>query len=728
MKNKILFIVFQFIIIGHISFAHEGMWIPSLLKVLEGDMQSKGLKLTAEDIYSINQSSLKDAIVHFGGGCTAEVVSKEGLILTNHHCGYGQIQQHSSLENNLLKNGFWAMSKDQELTNPGLTATFIVSIEDVTDLVLQNITDQDSQQAAVSIKENIKSIKAKADLKANYRASIKPFFYGNKYYMIISKTYNDVRLVGAPPSAMGKFGGDTDNWVWPRHTCDFSMFRIYASKDNEPADISTENVPYKAPKALDIAIDGVKENDFTMVFGFPGTTEQFLTSKSVDNYINQILPARIEMRKNSLKHIDAAMDNDEATFIKYASKQSRISNAYKKWIGQDLGLRKKGAVSHKLELEAEYLKSNTANKSILKELFALEEEKIKYQLAYSLFIEMWYYGPEMIRFANGYNRIAGSSNFDKDIKDKKENASNFFKNYDVEVDKKIFKSLLPVYLKHLSDDLESKELNLLIGKYSSVDDFVDELFKKSKLHNQESLNKLLALNQKSFSSKLAKDPIAIFSKLMIEYFINQVQPSLSELSRKEEVLMRKYVSSFMKSFPKKSFWADANSTLRLTYGKVEGSSPRDGMMYNWFTTIDGIIEKYNTGEADFKIPERLLKLYNEKNFGRYGKDGTLNICLLGSNHTTGGNSGSPALDAYGRLVGINFDRSWESTMSDVLFDGSICRNIMVDIRYVLWVIDIYAGAGHLVKEMNLVGNENSDGSELKSENTIIDSKVEKENN
>ena len=704
MKRKTIFLLFQLIFLGQISLAHEGMWIPSLLKVLEGQMQSEGLKLTTEDIYSINKSSLKDAIVHFGGGCTAEVVSEKGLILTNHHCGYSQIQQHSSLENNLLKNGFWAMNQKQELTNPGLTATFIVRIEDVTNAVLKGIEDINAESGQESLKNNMKSIKEAAVLNTNYEASIKPFFYGNKYFMIVSKTYKDVRLVGAPPSALGKFGGDTDNWVWPRHTCDFSVFRIYADENNQPSEISEDNIPYKAPKALDIVIGGVKENDFTMVFGFPGTTEQFLTSKAVENYINQILPARIEMRKNSLKHIDAAMAADESTFIKYASKQSRISNAYKKWVGQDLGLRKKEAVQQKLNLESQFLNANSNNKKLLNELFEIESQKIKYELAYSLFIELWYYGPEMIRFSNSYNKLAKSKDFEKDFTNKKNSNTKFFKNYDLEIDKKVFKSLIPIYLKHLSDDLEASKLNELIIKHSSASHFVDYLYSKSKLVNDQSVKKLLSGTQKSIASKIKKDPICQLSDVLLDHFLNKIQPKLRVISKKEDILMKKYVSSLMTSFPEKTFWADANSTLRLTYGKVEGSSPRDGMNYNWFTTIDGIVEKYNTGEADFKVPERLLELHKEKNYGQYGNNGTLNICFLGSNHTTGGNSGSPALDAYGRLVGINFDRSWESTMSDVLFDKDICRNIMVDIRYVLWVIDIYAGAGHLVEEMNLVNN------------------------
>ena len=702
MKFKLIIILVIFSFKGILIFGHEGMWIPSLLKVIEGQMKSDGLELSAEDIYSINNSSLKDAIVHFGGGCTAEVVSKQGLILTNHHCGYSQIQQHSSLENNYLKDGFWAMSKSEELTNPGLTATFIVSIKDVTNEVFKDTTDLSPLEFKKVISKNIKNIQSQNGNQPNYKYVVKPFFYGNKYYLITSKTYKDVRLVGAPPSSMGKFGGDTDNWVWPRHTCDFSVFRIYANEENEPAEISENNIPYNAPVALDVKVSGVKENDFSMVFGFPGKTEQYLTSNAVNNYINIILPARIEMRKNSLKHIDAYMDLSESNFIKYASKQSRVSNAYKKWIGQDLGLRKKQAVSKKRSEEKKWVEKNPSNQLLLDKLFKLEEQKIKYQLAYSLFIELWYYGPEIIRFSNGIEKLKDAEEFESKIKNKQKNSINFFKNYDADVDKEVFKSLIPIYLKHLVDDLEDPLMISAIQKFDNENLFVNNLFEKSKLTNLESTLKVLNSNKKSFLKYLEKDPIVDFASNLYNHFLNDILPQYRKLEEEHQNLMGKYLKSLMESYPERSFFSDANSTMRLTYGKVEGSKPRDGMSYDWFTTIDGIIDKYNTGEPDFKIPTRLQNLYDEKNYGRYGANGTLNICFLGSNHTTGGNSGSPALDSKGQLVGINFDRTWESTMSDVLFDENICRNIMVDIRYVLWVIDIYAGAGHLVNEMNLV--------------------------
>jgi hypothetical protein len=576
-----------------------------------------------------------------------------------------------------------------------------VSIQDVTIEVLNGVTNENNFTKIIN--DNIIKLQNQQS-NPNYKSVIKPFYYGNKYYMITSKTYKDVRLVGAPPSSMGKFGGDTDNWVWPRHTCDFSVFRIYANSDNEPSEISDENQPYNAPVSLDINISGIKENDFSMIFGFPGKTEQYLTSNAVNNYLEKILPARIEMRKNSLKFIDAAMDLNELNYIKYASKQSRISNAYKKWIGQDLGLRKKEAVKIKKLSEDKWLSLNQDNPQILNELFKVENNKITYQLAYSLFIEMWYYGPEVIRFSNGFRKLSVNDDFENNVIKKRKSIKNYFKNYDRNVDINIFKSLLPIYLKHLDNSLESQSINNQINKYSNVNEFVEYLFDKSKFSKLESVEKLLNMNEKGLLKALEKDPLAKFSDEIYNHFRQEILPIYRGLEKQHNLLMKKYLRSIMESDSTKTFFADANSTIRLTYGKVEGSKPRDGMSYNWFTTIDGIVEKYNTGASDFEVPERLLELHRQKKYGRYGSNGNLNICFLGSNHTTGGNSGSPALDAKGSLIGINFDRTWESTMSDILFDKDICRNIMVDIRYVLWVIDIYAGAGHLVEEMNLIEN------------------------
>ena len=701
------FLTFQLILLfSYNLFAHEGMWIPSLLKALEGDMQSKGLKLSAEDIYSINQSSLKDAIVHFNGGCTAEVVSDKGLILTNHHCGYGQINQHSTLENNYLKNGFWAMSQSEELKNPGLTATFIVRIEDVTAKVNSGISDDlDAEAANIMRSDAIKKITSEAVEGTNYKAVIKPFYYGNEYYMIVSKTYKDVRLVGAPPSALGKFGGDTDNWVWPRHTCDFSVFRIYADQDNNPSDISDENVPYNPAHHFPVSLNGIKKDDFTMVFGFPGYTQQYLTSYAVKDYIDIINPSRIKMRELSLSVIDQAMAQSEKTFIQYASKQSRISNAYKKWIGQNLGLNEKDALAKKRLLEKEFLNrvaEDKKYKNLLDQMEGLQLKLTKYDQANSLFREIWYYGPEIIRFSKSFDKLI--SDFSDQRKEKKLSlAKEFYSKYDAKIDASILEKLLPVYFDFLDDDLEPTIKADIESKYNgNYKEYSKDIFAKSCFVSFSNLEKLMGCGLDKFKKKLESDPVYQLSKSILSKYENDVKPAFYTNYFLMQDQMKKYVKAQMTYFPNKTFWADANSTLRLTYGKVEGSSPRDGMNYNWYTTLDGIIAKNNTGNPDFEIPLRLRELWEKKDYGKYGSNNQLNVCFLGSNHTTGGNSGSPAINAYGQLIGINFDRSWESTMSDIMFDPEICRNIMVDIRYVLWVIDKYAGAGYLVDEMSIV--------------------------
>lgn len=703
--------------------AHEGMWIPSLLKAVEGDMQAQGLKLSAEDIYSINQSSLKDAIVHFGGGCTAEIVSSQGLILTNHHCGMSQIQSHSTEENNYLLKGFWAMDKTKELKNSGLTATIIVRIEDVTKAVNKGVTESMTPGDAYLVRlENIKYLTSEATKGTKNQATIKPFYFGNDYYMIVTKTFKDVRLVGAPPAGIGKFGGDTDNWVWPRHTGDFSVFRIYADKDNNPAEINDNNVPYRPEKWLKVSMEGVKENDFTMVFGFPGTTTQYMTSKQVEDYINVINPTRIEMREATLSVIDAAMKSNEATYIKYAAKQASISNAYKKWIGQNIGLKEKGALTKKRAFEAEYLKRAPKDgifKNLLPDLDAVQSGFVKYELSRSMFVEFFYYGPELFRFAESFKVLAEKEKYTENIEKKKQNIEGYFKNYDAKVDQQIFVKLTPLYLKNLSDELQPKEFVQMRKKYPNDEAFAAYVFANSIFTDLVKLKKFLNLSQKSAIKALHKDPGYILATSIMAAYKNETEPYYSDYYLKNELLMKKYMAAMIQYFPERTFFADANSTLRLTYGKIEGTAPRDGMTYTWYTTMDGIIQKNNSGAEDFEIPSRMRELWEKKEYGNYTTNGELRVCLLGSNHTTGGNSGSPALNAEGHLIGINFDRSWESTMSDVMFDPEICRNIMVDIKYVLWVIDIYGGAGHLVKEMELVDAEYRKNETESAQKTII---------
>lgn len=724
---KSIKLTFLALLISLSSLAHEGMWIPSLLKIVEGDMQAEGLRLSADDIYSINHSSLKDAIVHFGGGCTAEIVSDQGLILTNHHCGLSQVQSHSSVDHDYIKDGFWAMTKAEELKNEDLTATLIVRIEDVTERVNKGVTESMSDKEMYKLQyDNMQSIAAEAAMGNGYEAVVKPFYYGNEFYLIVTKTFKDVRLVGAPPAGIGKFGGDTDNWIWPRHTGDFSVFRIYADKNNQPAEISDDNVPYRPDSWLKVSMEGVEENDFTMVFGFPGTTSQYLTSYEVEDYINVITPKRIEMRTASLDVIDAAMKQSDVVRIKYTSKQARISNAHKKWIGQLLGLKEKDALQKKKDFEAEYLKRVPRDgkyKNVLQDLKEVQKSFLKYDLARSMWVEIWYYGPEIIRFANGFEGMLKDESYMETFRKKNEGYRGFFKNYDMSVDKAVFEKLIPMYVKTLDHDLRPDEIPVNKMDYGL---YADMVYSKSVFCDSVKLKKFLAMSQKKQRKVLAKDPAFKLAQSILYTYKGEVEPMFYEYYIKKEALMKKFLAAQMEYFPEEKFFADANSTLRLTYGKIEGTAPRDGMAYTYYTTIDGIIQKNNTGEADFEIPPRLRELWEAEDFGPYTTDGQLRVCLLGSNHTTGGNSGSPALNGEGHLIGINFDRSWESTMSDIMFDPSICRNIMVDIKYVLWVMDVYAGAGHLVQEMDLVDatyRENEYQKEMKGKIEMFSNRI-----
>jgi len=702
-----------FIIISFFGLrAEEGMIIPSVVKAFESDMQAMGMKLTAEDLYSINNASIKDAIIHFGGGCTAEIVSKQGLIFTNHHCGLGQIQFHSSLKNDYLKNGFWAKSLAEELPNAGLTAMRVVRIEDVTDLVLKGtqeltILKEFNARVTANIKEMVEEIKKQS----GYDAEIKPFDMGNSYYMLVKETFKDVRLVGAPPAFIGKFGGDTDNWIWPRHTGDFSIFRIYADKDNKPAAYSKDNLPYKPLHALPLNLKDRKEGEFTMVYGFPGVTEQHVTSDYLDYIIKRERPAAIHMRSKSLEVIDAAMRSSDEIRIKYASKQARISNAYKKWIGQIDGLRRLDAIQKKKDFEAEFNKRADANADYRHKYLGVIEElntsfKVyeDYNLAYSIIIEYMFYGPEFLRLArtisgylDNYSKYVENNEWERKREELIASIQRHFKDYDALVDQKIFVNLSPLFRSYLGEQF----LPLMMQKMND-EKMVKSIYSKSLLVNEKKLIQFINKLSTKTTKSLMKDPGYLLYLDIMDVLRSQISPNLDTYNIHKDMYYKIFVEGKLKMFPEQNHWADANSTLRITYGKLEGSYPEDGKKYTHYTTIEGIVQKFYSGNPDFELNERFLDLYKAKNFGSYAQNGELWVCFSGSNHTTGGNSGSPALNADGHLIGINFDRTWESTMSDYLFDASRCRNIMVDVRYVLWVIDVYAGAGHLLNEMEII--------------------------
>lgn len=685
---RFLNIIFFFIVF-QLTAQQGGMWIPSLLEGMnESEMQSLGSQLTAKDIYDVNQSSLKDAIGHFNGGCTAEVISPKGLLLTNHHCGFGQIQSHSSLENDYLKNGFWAMSMEQELPNEGLYVEFIVSIHDVSDRVLNGLngtmteTDKQSQ-----ISKNGNGILKDWPKESWQDVKLKSFFKGNQYFLFVTERFEDIRLVGAPPTSIGKFGSDTDNWVFPRHTGDFSMFRIYADANNRPAKYSLDNKPYTPKHFLPVSLDGIEEGDFTMVFGFPGTTDEYLPAVAIEHITEAYNPTNIAIREAALKVIDANMKTNDDVRIKYASKQARIANAWKKWIGENLGIKKSNAVEKRREFEATFTKALTEKGMtdeygfILPEFDRLYSDFSAINIKRRNFIEVFFVTNELMNMTLRAYQTEQSETPEKAISSMRERLKAIHKNYDVTVDKGVFEAVMPFY-------------------NPTVD---DRIYETSAFTNLETALQLFEGDPAEVIKKLNNDPAYVYAKPMIEEFYKDINPEFQQKSEPITALQTDYMTALMTVLPEERYFPDANSTLRVTYGQVRGYSPRDAVYYNPVSYLDGVIEKYVPGDYEFDVPQKLIDLYTTKNYGPYADaNGKVPVCFLGTNHTTGGNSGSPAIDAEGNLIGLNFDRVWEGTMSDMNYDPEICRNIMVDVRYVLFIVDKYAGAKHLIDEMTLV--------------------------
>lgn len=688
--------------------ANEGMWLPQLLAALnEKEMKAMGMKISARDIYDINKSSLKDAIVSLGGFCTAEVISDKGLLLTNHHCAFDAIQQHSSLQNNYIDKGFWAASNSQELANQGLTATFIIRIQEVTQQALTGVSAGLAERERQSmIDKNLNSVRDTVKKESWQNVLIRPFFEGNKYFLFITETFTDVRLVGAPPSSIGKFGSDTDNWMWPRHTGDFALFRIYADKNNRPAGYSADNVPYKPKKSLSISLDGLAKNDFTMVFGFPGRTQEYLHSAAIDQILRKQNPAKIEIRTRALNITDKYMRSNEAIKIQYASKFASTSNAWKKWQGESLGLQKTDGVKKKQAYEAEFQKRVGANpqfgsySNLLQQLLGLYssfEGPALYRDIYNETvrnIELLSLSSRVIPLLN--TAAKSPESYETAKANLIEYSKNYFKNYSKEVDKEVAASLLDYYVSSMPAAYIPSELQ----KTNAT--FVDRLYNTTVLVNADKFIATLNKPMAEAVSVLGNDPAIQLASAIGRLYADNNVTIVNELQEKINGLQQVYMQAQMDVFKEKKFYPDANSTLRVTYGKVDGYSARDAVEFDYYTYLDGVMEKYVPGDYEFDVPAKLLDLYNKKDYGAYGVNGKMPVCFIASNHTTGGNSGSPALDAYGNLVGLNFDRVWEGTMSDINYDPSICRNIMVDARYILFIIDKFAGAGHLVKEMKLV--------------------------
>ena len=698
--------------------AQGGMWLPlDLKKNNEKEMKSLGLKMKADQIYHPDNASIKDAICQFNGGCTGEIISAQGLLLTNHHCGFDEIQSHSTLENNYVDNGFWAATMKDELPCPDATAMFVQRMEDVTIPVLRGVTaemgERDRQSA---IDQNIKTLRANTRLKAGEEILIRPFYEGNKYYMFITVTYKDVRLVGAPPSSIGKFGADTDNWVWPRHTGDFSLFRVYMSPDSQATTYSERNIPLAPRHFLPISIKGLEEGDFTMVYGFPGRTTEYLPSVAVQQISEVLNPARVGVRDKALKIMDGYMRQDPGIKIAYVAKQSSIANAWKKWLGEMQGLKTYKAYEKKKMFETEF--QNRVKNSVdlnykygnLLERFEVQYKNIEpFARTRDYYLEVFVRNCEVMATAAGLSSWldsyakSGTPTFAGKIATTRNQLKGFYKDYRPEVDKDVFAGLIEIYAKNVPADWGANTVNNAVNAKGGFKPFADDVFQNSYLTDEKRMMALLEKSPGDIVAALEKDPAVVFWRAVTKDYEANVAPKVREIQPVITSMQRQYMAAQMEVFKEKRFFPDANSTLRLTYGQVRGFRPKDAVIYDYRTYLDGVMEKYIPGDYEFDVPKKLIELYKNKDYGQYAaKDGRMPVAFLGSNHTTGGNSGSPALDAKGNLVGLNFDRVWEGTMSDINYDPAICRNIMVDIRYVLFIIDKYAGAQRLINEMKII--------------------------
>ena len=666
--------------------ADEGMWLPVLINQRIKDMRAKGFKLKAEDVYSVNKACLKDAVVLFGSGCTGELVSGEGLLFTNHHCGYGQIQRHSSVEHDYLKDGFWAMSRDQELPNKGLTVSFLEYMEEVTDAVLKGYGEGMTERQRDSvIKVNSQALVADAVKEGKgLRANVEALFYGNQYFLFVFRTFKDVRLVGAPPSSIGKFGGDTDNWMWPRHTGDFSIFRIYADKDNNPADYSPENVPYHPKKFFKISTKGVKEGDFTFVYGCPGSTKEYVTSDEVEYTGSVSDPKKIDLRTKRLDIMKKYMGQSQAVRIQYSSKAANVSNAWKKWQGEEKGIRRMKTVEKKKEYQERFKEwaKGTRYDGLVEKLETLYQKRNPYFLAYEYYNET-VRSIELLQIASTVMMIIKN----KEAKDAV--AEQFFKDYYQPIDEEIFVAMLKAFDSEMSDEFKPQYFKEKLKSYGSVEAWQKDIYAKSLFTDKE---RVLALT-KDDAEAIKNDPAYQMYDAFYKWYFNTLRPVINDVNSQIRLAYRDYMQGQMDYEPQKQFYPDANLTLRIAYGNVKGYSPADGVYYSPVSTLKGIIEKDNPNIFDYNIPQALRDIYAE------GGHDDQPVCFLATNHTTGGNSGSPIIHADGNLIGINFDRVWEGTMSDIVYDPSVCRNISLDIRYLLFNIEHIGHAEYLFNEM-----------------------------
>jgi hypothetical protein len=697
--------------------ADEGMWLPLLLREMnEPQMKKLGMKMSAEDVYSINKGSLKDAVVSFGGGCTGGVVSAQGLLLTNHHCGHGRIQALSTPEKNYLEDGFWAKSLSEELPSQGLFVTFIVRIEEVTQAVLAGVSaGMPEKERQSAIDKNLETVRGQAQKESWQNSFIRPFYEGNRYFLFVTETFNDIRFVGAPPESIGNFGDDTDNWMWPRHTGDFSVFRIYADKNNRPAAYSADNVPYRPKHFLPISLGGIKEGDFSLTYGFPGRTNLYLPASAVEMQVNVLNPIRTGIRDQILGIIGAAMRADPEVKLQYTSKQAGISNAWKKWIGETQGLKRVNGLEQKRRMEAEFKRRVAANAAwngqygqLLPELDRLYAELTPLGIHRDHFnestrqIELFRLA-SMVDGALRLQETQGAEAAQKRSAQLIGAMKNYYKDYRVEVDRKLFELLIGIYFDKVPAAYQPQYAIDLYNQHGrSAAKLTEAIYASTMLSSPGKGLALLESNWSKGLDELKNDPALKLYREIMNTGNDKIMRPASEIQERIVPLQRAYMQALITVFPEKKMAPDANSTLRVSYGKVTGYRPRDAVRYEPMTYLDGVMEKYKPGDFEFDVPEKLRSLYASKDYGQYAENGRMPVCFISTAHTTGGNSGSPTFDARGNLVGLLFDGAWEGVVSDYYFSDEINRSIIVDARYILFVIDKFGGAGHLVNEMKLV--------------------------
>jgi hypothetical protein len=716
MTRQLLIIFFvTFSLLRGQAKADEGMWLPFMIDdALYSEMQQMGLELTRDQIFSFSGSSLKDAIVHFGGGCTAEIISSQGLVLTNHHCGYGRIQAHSSVENDLLTNGFWANSLADELPNPGLFVRFLVKAEDVTESVLKDVQPgMDELQRNASIRGKINEIVDGATRGNHYSANIRPMFAGNEYFLFVYETFNDVRLVGTPPESVGAYGGDTDNWMWPRHTGDFSLFRVYTAPDGRPADYSLDNIPLKPKHYLPVSLKGVQENDFAMILGYPGNTNRYLTSYGIDYNLDQVFQTRIDIRRKKLDIIEEAMASSDDIRIKYASKQSGIANYWKNFIGMSRSLKRLDVAETKRGTERAFEQWVAQDQLRKQEYGSVMQDYRDAYLAYRqfhaqnfVFTEAMATGPDILRLANAFDRLRGllqnkvkGDELDKEIENLRGLAQRTYRNYDEGVDRQLWAAMFEIYHQRIPSENLPEIYQHINQKYKNqFGQFADDVFKKSIFANER---RLLHFLDKPALKVLQNDLAFKSARSVFSHYAN-FMPAIQQIDAKVQRTERLFLKGLREMSPDALFYPDANGTMRFTYGTVGGYHPADAVYYDFYTTLDGVMEKENPNHHEFVLPDKLKALYASKDYGRYGQDDKMIVNFISNNDITGGNSGSPVINGEGHLIGLAFDGNWEAMSGDILFEQIMQRCINVDARYILFVIDKYAGSTRLIDEMTII--------------------------